>query len=37
MISYGVLGLLILIFGVVLTRAIRIIPQASAGIVERLG
>ena len=37
MISYGVLTLLIVIFGVVLSRAIRIIPQASAGIVERLG
>ena len=37
MISYGVLALLVLIFGVVLSRAIRIIPQASAGIVERLG
>ena len=37
MVSYGVLALLIVIFGVVLSRAIRIIPQASAGIVERLG
>jgi regulator of protease activity HflC (stomatin/prohibitin superfamily) len=37
MVSYGVLVLLIAIFGVVLSRAIRIIPQASAGIVERLG
>jgi regulator of protease activity HflC (stomatin/prohibitin superfamily) len=37
MVSYGVLALLIIIFGVVLSRAIRIIPQASAGIVERLG
>jgi regulator of protease activity HflC (stomatin/prohibitin superfamily) len=37
MVSYGVLVLLIAIVGVVLSRAIRIIPQASAGIVERLG
>jgi regulator of protease activity HflC (stomatin/prohibitin superfamily) len=37
MVSYGVLVLLIVIFGAVLSRAIRIIPQASAGIVERLG
>ena len=37
MVSYGVTILLILIFGVVLSRSIRIIPQASAGIVERLG
>ena len=37
MVSYGVLTLLIIIFGVVLSRTIRIIPQASAGIVERLG
>lgn len=35
--SFGVLVLLVIIFGVVLTRSIRIIPQASAGIVERLG
>lgn len=35
--SFGILILLIIIFGVVLSRAIRIIPQASAGIVERLG
>lgn len=35
--SFGVLVLLVVIFGVVLTRSIRIIPQASAGIVERLG
>lgn len=37
MVSYGVLVLLVLIFGVILSRAIRIIPQASAGLVERLG
>jgi regulator of protease activity HflC (stomatin/prohibitin superfamily) len=37
MVSYGVLALLIVIFGVVLSRSIKIIPQASAGIVERLG
>ncbi|MTA80585.1 MAG: SPFH/Band 7/PHB domain protein, partial [Actinobacteria bacterium] len=37
MVSYGVLVLLVLIFGVVLSRAIRIIPQASTGLVERLG
>jgi regulator of protease activity HflC (stomatin/prohibitin superfamily) len=37
MVSYGVLALLIVIFGVVLSRAIRIIPQASTGLVERLG
>ena len=37
MVSYGVLALLVLVFGVVSSRAIRIIPQASAGIVERLG
>lgn len=37
MVSYGVLALLIIIFGAVLSRSIRIIPQASAGIVERLG
>lgn len=37
MLSYGVLALLILIFGVVLSRSIRIIPQASTGLVERLG
>jgi regulator of protease activity HflC (stomatin/prohibitin superfamily) len=35
--SFGVLILLVIIFGVILTRSIRIIPQASAGIVERLG
>lgn len=37
MVSYGVLALLVIIFGVVLSRAIRIIPQASSGLVERLG
>lgn len=37
MFQYGVLALLVLIFGVVLSRAIRIIPQASTGLVERLG
>ncbi|TRZ57071.1 MAG: SPFH/Band 7/PHB domain protein [Streptomycetaceae bacterium] len=37
MVSYGVLALLVVIFGVVLSRAIRIIPQASTGLVERLG
>jgi regulator of protease activity HflC (stomatin/prohibitin superfamily) len=35
--SFGILISLIIIFGVVLSRAIRIVPQASAGIVERLG
>lgn len=35
--SFGVLILLVVIFGVVLARSIRIVPQASAGIVERLG
>jgi regulator of protease activity HflC (stomatin/prohibitin superfamily) len=35
--SFGALVLLVAIFGVVLSRSIRIIPQASAGIVERLG
>lgn len=35
--SFGILVLLVAIFGVILTRSIRIIPQASAGIVERLG
>lgn len=35
--SFGILVLLVVIFGVVLARSIRIIPQASAGIVERLG
>ena len=37
MYNSAVLALLILIFAVVLSRAIRIIPQANAGIVERLG
>ena len=35
--SYIVVGSLVLIFGVVLARSIRIVPQARAGIVERLG
>jgi len=35
--SFGVLVLLVIIFGVILARAIRIIPQASSGLVERLG
>jgi len=35
--SFGVLLLLVIVFGVVLARSIRIVPQASAGIVERLG
>ena len=35
--SFGVLVLLVVIFGVILARSIRIIPQASAGLVERLG
>ncbi len=35
--SYLAVGLLVLIFGVVLVRSIRIVPQARAGIVERLG
>ena len=35
--SFGVLIFLVAIFGVVLARSIRIVPQASAGIVERLG
>ncbi|MFZ9927471.1 MAG: SPFH domain-containing protein [Candidatus Nanopelagicaceae bacterium] len=35
--SFGVLILLLIIFGVVLARSIRIIPQASTGLVERLG
>ena len=39
MISYyfGVLALLVIIFGVILAKSIRIIPQASSGLVERLG
>ena len=35
--SYLVIVLLVLIFGVVLVRSIRIVPQARAGIIERLG
>ena len=35
--SFGVLVLLVIIFGVILTKSIRIIPQASSGLVERLG
>jgi regulator of protease activity HflC (stomatin/prohibitin superfamily) len=35
--SYLTVTLLVLIFGVILARSIRIVPQASAGIVERLG
>ena len=35
--SYLVVGSFVLIFGVVLARSIRIVPQARAGIVERLG
>jgi regulator of protease activity HflC (stomatin/prohibitin superfamily) len=35
--SFAFLVLIVVIFGVVLSRSIRIIPQASAGIVERLG
>jgi len=35
--SYLSVGLLVLIFVVILARFIRIIPQANAGIVERLG
>ena len=35
--SYVVVVLLVLIFVVVLTRSIKIVPQANAGIVERLG
>ena len=35
--SYGTVSLIVLIFGVILARAIRIVPQANAGIVERLG
>ena len=35
--SFGVLVLLVVIFAVILARSIRIIPQASAGLVERLG
>lgn len=36
-ISYISVALLVLIFGVILARSIRIVPQANAGIVERLG
>ena len=35
--SFGVLALLVIIFGVILAKSIRIIPQASSGLVERLG
>ncbi|MFZ9044102.1 MAG: SPFH domain-containing protein [Candidatus Nanopelagicaceae bacterium] len=35
--SYVSVSLIVLIFGVILARAIRIVPQANAGIVERLG
>jgi len=35
--SFGVLVLLVIIFGVILAKSIRIIPQASSGLVERLG
>lgn len=35
--SYVAVALLVLIFVVVLTRSIKIVPQANAGIVERLG
>jgi len=35
--SFGLLLLIVVIFGVIVSRSIRIIPQASAGIVERLG
>lgn len=35
--SYLTVTLIVLIFGVILARSIRIVPQASAGIVERLG
>jgi regulator of protease activity HflC (stomatin/prohibitin superfamily) len=35
--SYLSVGLLVVIFVVILARSIRIIPQANAGIVERLG
>ncbi|MBM3656635.1 MAG: SPFH/Band 7/PHB domain protein [Actinobacteria bacterium] len=35
--SYISVTLLVLIFGVILARSIRIVPQANAGIVERLG
>ena len=35
--SYVTVSLIVLIFGVILARSIRIVPQANAGIVERLG
>ena len=35
--SFGVLALLVIIFSVILAKSIRIIPQASSGLVERLG
>lgn len=35
--SYLSVSLIVLIFGVILVRSIRIVPQANAGIVERLG
>jgi regulator of protease activity HflC (stomatin/prohibitin superfamily) len=35
--SYLSVGLLVLVFGLVLVRAVKIVPQANAGIVERLG
>jgi len=35
--SYVSVSLIVLIFGVILARSIRIVPQANAGIVERLG
>ena len=35
--SFGVLALLVIIFGVILAKSIRIIPQASSGLVDRLG
>jgi regulator of protease activity HflC (stomatin/prohibitin superfamily) len=35
--SFGVLALLVIVFGVILAKSIRIVPQASTGLVERLG
>ena len=35
--SYVTVSLIVLIFGVILARSIRIVPQANAGIFERLG
>ena len=35
--SYLSVALIVLIFGLILIRSIKIVPQASAGIVERLG